>query len=209
MENDEIYKDLIITKSDEKIFFSEFENFETEFNMILKYSLLLENRINLLIESRAKAINSKKLLKWAEKATDPLTQKLKLLRFADIIDEDTFNDLQVIFTIRNKIAHRRIKKQTFEEALNYINGLTVKVKDRAKNNFEKSVNNKKMQQIELKLGKKKLMKLKSHLYRLSAFAYVSGFYASTLDFCAITADKSRKEFKMFLNDLMHKKKAET
>ena len=74
--------------------------------MILGLSSYLESCINAVIEARAINLDSKALLTWSKNLYVPINQKIKFLRFMNLISEIGYEDLTNLFKVRNIIAHR-------------------------------------------------------------------------------------------------------
>ena len=77
-----------------------------EISDILGYSTFLESKINQIVTLRAEGLDSTSLLKWSRNSSIPISHKLRMLRFLNMIDEIEYNELTIIFKIRNEIAHR-------------------------------------------------------------------------------------------------------
>lgn len=82
---------------------------------IMSNSISLERAIIGLIEDRALLLNSTKLKKYAEDEDIPISDKLRLLRFTDTINEETYLTATILIRIRNKAAHLSFDKAYKEE----------------------------------------------------------------------------------------------
>lgn len=73
---------------------------------VLNSAIILEVSVNMLVDLVIKKIESPSLRKWSENAYVTINSKLLALRFANIINEELFSKLKVIFKIRNEFAHK-------------------------------------------------------------------------------------------------------
>lgn len=81
------------------------KGYKTELNSILVTSTALEVSINNLLDTKNKKLDSKSLEDWAKNSFIPISSKLRLLRFADIISEELYKNVRILFEIRNQFAH--------------------------------------------------------------------------------------------------------
>jgi hypothetical protein len=84
------------------------KSYRNQLRSVIMGSLTLEFAINQLVSIWAKKIQSKGLEKWAEKGYVPINARLIALRFANLINENLFRNIEIIFGIRNKFAHQII-----------------------------------------------------------------------------------------------------
>jgi len=81
-------------------------NYKEQLNSVILSCVTLEFSINELVEIRVKKLQSLNLEGWAKNINVPINNKLKALRFADLIGEDLYKNLMILFKIRNKFAHK-------------------------------------------------------------------------------------------------------
>lgn len=80
--------------------------YKEQLHSVIISCVTLEFSINDLVEIAVKKLPSPNLEKWANNVNVPISNKLKALRFADIIDEDLYKNLSILFKIRNQFAHK-------------------------------------------------------------------------------------------------------
>lgn len=90
-----MYKQLSLKKRD----------YKEQLYAVIMGCACLEIAINQLIgvSAKVKKIQPSNVVKWAENMT--ISNKLKVLRFADLIDKKIYENLTLLFEIRNKFAH--------------------------------------------------------------------------------------------------------
>ncbi|MEM3041450.1 MAG: hypothetical protein QXG97_05445 [Nitrososphaerota archaeon] len=66
----------------------------------------LELSINGMVDSQIKKIKAKNIESLTKSPWVPITTKLRLLRFADIIDDNLYGIIEALFKIRNQFAHK-------------------------------------------------------------------------------------------------------
>lgn len=104
-------------------------------------SASLSEHIDLLTAACARVINSPKLISkfMTEKPWETsTTRRLQFLRFADIIDEEVYSDLYIIYKIRNKFAHISLLHLDEQKILSSMNNLKLeedKIKSMPNNIF--------------------------------------------------------------------------
>lgn len=95
--------------------FERIENNKEHIFRIMSNSIFLERTVIDLIKDRARLLNSTKLLRYAEDEDISISDKLRLLRFTDTIDEGTYLTATTLISIRNKVAHLNFDKAYKEE----------------------------------------------------------------------------------------------
>jgi len=81
-------------------------NYKEHLHAVILGCTILESSINNLIELQAKKLSSKSLTEWNNNQFVPIATKIKLLRFANLIDEKLYTNLCILFKIRNGFAHK-------------------------------------------------------------------------------------------------------
>jgi len=89
-----------------KQFSQEKRGYKEELNAIFISTIGLEISINNMIDSIIKELKSENLENWVKNSNVPITAKLRLLRFSNIIDEQLYRNMAILFKIRNQFAHR-------------------------------------------------------------------------------------------------------
>ena len=84
------------------------KSYKNQLHSVIMGSVTLEFAINELISIWAKKIKSAGLEEWAERLYVPINTKLIALRFANLINENLFKNMEIILGIRNKFAHKII-----------------------------------------------------------------------------------------------------
>jgi len=79
--------------------------YKDQISAVLLGSATLELVINTLLRANLKKVRSPLLEKQLTHTYIPVDSKLRLLRFADLIDEDTYKNLRILFRIRNAFSH--------------------------------------------------------------------------------------------------------
>jgi hypothetical protein len=79
-----------------------------QLNSVIISSNILEVSINNTADVVIKKVESSALRTWAKNPFIPISTKLIALRFANIISEDLFNNIRILFKIRNQFAHKLI-----------------------------------------------------------------------------------------------------
>lgn len=74
-------------------------------NSVILGSTALEFAITQLVEIGAKKLEISPLKEAMKKAFVPISKKLKLLRDANVIDQNLYENLTILFRIRNRFAH--------------------------------------------------------------------------------------------------------
>ncbi|MCL4518477.1 MAG: hypothetical protein M1587_04695 [Thaumarchaeota archaeon] len=87
---------------------------------ILQGSVMLERQIALMFFIQAKIQKSKSLMRYSRSPFVPVGSKLRFLRFAGIIDEDVYDDLSSLFSIRNAYAHFDVGSKPVAQAFKVI-----------------------------------------------------------------------------------------
>lgn len=73
---------------------------------VMTVSGISEISINLTVDAVKRKINPNILVEWADKDFVPTSAKLTALRSANIISEELYQNLRILFKIRNAFAHR-------------------------------------------------------------------------------------------------------
>ena len=106
----------------------EMEKNKNEILYILSLSSLLESQINSVVKIKATELGSRNLIVWTENQNVPIIQKLRILRFLEIIDEDEYKQIVELFKVRNEIAHRDLRKGG-QDPFRFINVDNLKIKN--------------------------------------------------------------------------------
>ena len=110
---DELAFERIATMSDKE--FNRMLGIITEYhrcmNVVLNYTTILEELVNEIVELNLFRIGASNSKEWTESQWVPISTNLRLLRFADLIDEDTYKDLRILFSIRNIFAHKTLRSE--------------------------------------------------------------------------------------------------
>ena len=91
-----------------------------ETSMILGLSSYLESCINSVVQARAANLQSPVLSKWSKNLNIPINQKIKILRFMNLISETSYEDLVNLFKVRNIIAHRNLTSTKRDDVFKFI-----------------------------------------------------------------------------------------
>jgi len=86
--------------------FKERKGYKEQLESVILGSTSLEFSINDLCEVQIRKIHSKKLEEWVRNPNVPILAKVKSLRFGDVISEELYKNLSILFKIRNKFAHK-------------------------------------------------------------------------------------------------------
>lgn len=81
------------------------KGYKSELQAILISSTSLEFSIHNLLDLQIKELDSKSLEDWAKNRFIPISAKLRLLRVSDIISENLYKNIRILFDIRNQFAH--------------------------------------------------------------------------------------------------------
>lgn len=76
-----------------------------QLNAVIISSCLLEMGVNQTVDAVIKKLPSRALTDWNKRPFVPITSKMTALRFANIIGEDLFHNMNILFRIRNQFAH--------------------------------------------------------------------------------------------------------
>lgn len=76
-----------------------------QLNAVMVSSCLLEIGVNQTVDVVTKKLESQILANWNKRPFLPISSKIIALRFANIIGEDLFHNMSILFKIRNKFAH--------------------------------------------------------------------------------------------------------
>jgi hypothetical protein len=87
---------------------------------ILGLSAYLEGCINSVIEAKAISLNSNDLIRWSKNLNITTGQKLRVLRFLNLIDEKDYAKMRMIFKVRNGVAHKNLLKENKEDNFRFI-----------------------------------------------------------------------------------------
>ena len=91
-----------------------------ETSMILGLSSYLESCINSVVQARAANLQSPVLSEWSKNLNIPINQKIKILRFMNLISETSYEDLVNLFKVRNIIAHRNLTSTKRDDVFKFI-----------------------------------------------------------------------------------------
>jgi len=81
-------------------------SYKKQLNSVILSCTNLEFIINQLIKIKIEKTQSPILKDWTKRVYAPVGSKLRYLRFADLIDEDLYHNLTILFRIRNRFAHK-------------------------------------------------------------------------------------------------------
>jgi len=84
---------------------SEKREYKDQISAVILSSTVLEFGVNNLIELEIKKIKSPLLEKQVKRRYIPINSKLRMLRFSSLINEELYENLNILFRIRNKFAH--------------------------------------------------------------------------------------------------------
>lgn len=110
-------------------------DYQEQLRAVILSCASLELSIYLLCKTRIKKISSQSLKEWNEKPFTPITTKLNMLRFADIIDEKLYRIIYTLFKVRNVFAHRLPFPEHFDNVFDSLNSIDIN------NDFVKSLHN--------------------------------------------------------------------
>ena len=79
--------------------------YKDQITAVILSSTTLEFCVNKLIEIGVKKVESTLLENHLSNTYIPISNKLRLLRFANLIDDELYKNLSILFKIRNKFAH--------------------------------------------------------------------------------------------------------
>jgi intergrase/recombinase len=79
--------------------------YKDQLSAVILSSTTLESLVNKLVEIGVKKVQSPLLERQLKNVYIPIGNKLKLLRFAGLIDEKLHENLTILFKIRNKFSH--------------------------------------------------------------------------------------------------------
>ena len=91
-----------------------------ETSIILGLSSYLESCINSVVQARAANLQSPVLSEWSKNLNIPINQKIKILRFMNLISETSYEDLVNLFKVRNIIAHRNLTSTKRDDVFKFI-----------------------------------------------------------------------------------------
>jgi len=81
-------------------------NIREHLTAVLTVSGISEIAINLTVDAVKRKIDPNMLEEWNDKPFVPMSAKLKALRSANIISEELYQNMRILFNIRNKFAHK-------------------------------------------------------------------------------------------------------
>jgi hypothetical protein len=93
------YKEMYEQLSKEK------KGYKEQLQAVIISSVSLEWSINQLVTTVVSKLPSDGLEEWARNANVSIHYKLKALRFANVISEELYRNLVILFKIRNRFAH--------------------------------------------------------------------------------------------------------
>ena len=79
--------------------------YKDQLSAVILSSTSLEALINKLIEIGVKKVQSPFLEEQLKGVYIPISNKLRLLRFANLIDKDLYRNMALLFKLRNRFAH--------------------------------------------------------------------------------------------------------
>ncbi|MCW4043047.1 MAG: hypothetical protein NWE90_04900 [Candidatus Bathyarchaeota archaeon] len=79
--------------------------YKDQISAVVISSTTLESVVNKLVEIGVREVDSTLLEKQLKDTYIPVSSKLRLLRFAGLIGEDLYKNLNILFKIRNRFAH--------------------------------------------------------------------------------------------------------
>ena len=85
----------------------------------------LEQALNLLYILHAIRLKETKIVEWAINLLSEISDKLRALRFAGLIDNETYNNLKILFNIRNTFAHEGPNSVKFDLMLNKLEDISI------------------------------------------------------------------------------------
>lgn len=80
-------------------------DYKGQLNAVILSSTGLEFAVNQLVEIGVKKVQSPLLKERLKGAYVPISSKLRLLRFANLVNENLYKDLTILFKVRNRFAH--------------------------------------------------------------------------------------------------------
>jgi hypothetical protein len=80
-------------------------SYKEQLHAIIIDCVSLEFSINSLVKTQSKRLLSVDLEEWSKKPYISIITKLRALRLADLIDEELYKNLKILFKIRNTFAH--------------------------------------------------------------------------------------------------------
>ena len=102
-----------------KKFSKEKRGYEEDLKAVVISSNSLELIINGLVKLKAEKLPSIKIDDWLKNTYISISNKIRLLRFADLIDESFYKTLDILFKIRNDFAHKlAVNKNVFDRLNN-------------------------------------------------------------------------------------------
>lgn len=111
-------------------------DYREQLNAVILSCASLELSLYLLCKTRINKISSPSLKDWNEKPFIPITAKLNILRFADIIDEKLYKIIFTLFKVRNIFAHELpFPSKKFDKVFDSLKSIDIG------NDFVKSLSN--------------------------------------------------------------------
>lgn len=89
-------------------------------SIILGMSSYLEGLVNAIIDAKITNLKSTPLESWSKDISIPISDKLRILRFLDLINEKEYGETRTIFKVRNSMAHINQLKENNENPLRFI-----------------------------------------------------------------------------------------
>lgn len=85
---------------------NEKREYKDQLSAVILSSTHLEFAVNKLVEIGVKKVKSTLLEEHLRRVYIPISSKLRLLRFANLVDENLYKNLNVLFKVRNRFSHK-------------------------------------------------------------------------------------------------------
>ncbi len=108
-----------------------------ETSIILGMSSYIEGLINTIIDAKIVNLKSALLINWSKDISIPISDKLRVLRFLDLVSEEEYKEIRMIFKVRNNMAHMSLLKEKNENPLRFISISKTLIKNLKLNTEEK------------------------------------------------------------------------
>lgn len=96
------------------------KNQSNQTSIILGMSSYVEGLINAIVDAKIANLKSTPLESWSKDISIPISDKLRILRFLDLINEKEYEEIRMIFKVRNSMAHMNLLKENNENPLRFI-----------------------------------------------------------------------------------------
>jgi len=108
---------------------TEKRSYKEHLHAVILGCVSLELSINQLVEIVVRKLPSNSLEKWAQNPNIPIHNKLQALRLANIISEELYNNLVILFKIRNRFAHDMpLPPKVLESQFELLKGVSIESK---------------------------------------------------------------------------------